>query len=165
MVNSQVLCGINFWNKSLSCLYSFSEIMDASDRKSTCLERLVWPSMISIRDFDTPRRAARNLMHILLAALSTGAAVSFSLSASPCRPMIVFLDERGCTKTLKIIPSGCSRIDSIFLIFAFEFMLNDIEWILFLIRIKLDRIYRICWIFFSRLSGRKPENPIDFGEQ
>jgi hypothetical protein len=28
---------------------------------------------------------------------------------------------------------------------------------------NFDRIYRIDWIFF-RLSGRKPENPIAFGE-
>ncbi len=83
------------------------------DRRSSCLVRLVWPDMISICEFETLRCFARNLMHILLAALSTGAAVSFNLSASPWRPTIMFLDERGWTKILKIIPSGCSEIKSI----------------------------------------------------
>ena len=93
--------------------------------------RLVWPDMISTWVFDRPRLLARNLTHNLLAALSTGAAVSFILRASSCRPTIMFLAERGCTKILKVIPSGCSLIDSVLIEWMFE-LANSNEWILIL---------------------------------
>jgi hypothetical protein len=41
---------------------------------------------------------------------------------------------------------------------------KNMEWILILLKNYLDRIYRISWIFLSRLSRRKPGTPIAFGE-
>ncbi len=66
--------------------------------------RLLCPVMISSEEEDTARRFARNLMHILLAAPSTGGAAILTLRLSACKPTIIFLEDRGRTKTLNMMP-------------------------------------------------------------
>ena len=53
--------------------------------------------MISRADAESERHLASNLTHALLAAPSTGGAVTLILRRSPCNPTIIFFDERGCT--------------------------------------------------------------------
>jgi len=74
------------------------------------LVRLVWPDRMSRQDLGTSRHFAKNVTHILLAALSTGAAVSLIFSFSPWIPVIEFFDDRGWTWTVKIRPWGCFRM-------------------------------------------------------
>ena len=68
------------------------------------LVRLVCPVRISSEAGDTESRLARNLTHILLAAPSTGGAVSLILRRSPCNPTIIFFEDRGWIKTLTTMP-------------------------------------------------------------
>lgn len=111
--------------------------------------RLVWPVMISIREFDTPRLFARNLMHILLAAFSTGGAVSLILSASSWRPTIMFLDDRGWIIILNTTPWGCLLID-IILFFMHLFTAEIV--IIFLVFVEWYEISRVIGYFFLILS-------------
>ena len=64
---------------------------------------------------DTLRYFAKYLRHILLAAPSTGGAVSLTLRASPCSPAVIFFEDLGCTKTLNVIPAEVSFMDNIVL--------------------------------------------------
>jgi len=72
--------------------------------KRSRLVLLLCPDMISMEDLGTSSRFDRYWMHILLAASSTGGAVSLIFNASPCWPAIMFFEDRGWTKTLSMIP-------------------------------------------------------------
>ena len=75
--------------------------------------RLLWPLSISKADLGTLSCFDRNCRHILLAAPSTGGAVSLILSASPWIPATAFWEDRGWTYTLKRKPSFIFRISSV----------------------------------------------------
>ena len=64
-------------------------------RKSSSFVRFLCPDTISIDDFGIFSHFARYLIHILLAAPSTGGAVSLILMAWLCSPAIMFFEDRG----------------------------------------------------------------------
>lgn len=91
-----------------------SAAMSSGPRPSACtvLLRLAWPEVIVILDLAICSLSARNPTSDLLAAPSTGGAVSFMRRTPSETPTTSFRDERGRTLTEKVTPVGVREMSS-----------------------------------------------------
>lgn len=105
MPKCQELFGPAAARNAIKTFFCFAAGALSEDSHKIRLVRLVWPDKIVSVETGTLRHLARYLRQALLAAPSTGAAVSLIFKASPCIPAMLFCDARGCILILKLTPS------------------------------------------------------------